>query len=298
MSEAARRAALSGHAAMLLFAATISVSFSLGDRAAPFIDPGALTALRMGLASVALGLLAGPAMRRCHARALWRYAILGALLAGYFILMFEALRRTDPISTAAVFTLTPILSAVFGRVILGQVTTARTGLALALAALGALWVIFRADLDALLALRLGPGERLFLAGCALHALYPVLSRRWNDGVPVRVFTFGVVAGAFAAAALCSAPALVATAWAALPPLVWGAVAYLALAATALTVLLVQFATLRLPSAKVMAYGYLVPSFVILWEGLFAAAWPAAPVWAGVALTLAALLLLLARDAEA
>ena len=40
--------------------------------------------------------------------------ILGGLLAGYFILMFEALRLTDPVSTGAVFTLTPIMSAGFG----------------------------------------------------------------------------------------------------------------------------------------------------------------------------------------
>ncbi|MEO1611696.1 MAG: EamA family transporter, partial [Pseudomonadota bacterium] len=55
---------------------------------------------------------------------------------------------------------------------------------------------------------------------------------------------------------------------------------------------VQFATLRLPAGKVMAYGYLVPSFVILWEGLFAASWVAAPVWLGVGATVLALLLLL------
>ena len=33
----------------------------------------------------------------------------------------------------------------------------------------------------------------------------------------------------------------------------------------MTFVLLQFATLRLPSAKVMAYTYLVPSWVILWE---------------------------------
>ena len=42
----------------------------------------------------------------------------------------------------------------------------------------------------------------------------------------------------------------------------------------------------------MAYGYLVPSFVILWEGLYAGTWVAGPVWFGVAATVAALLLLL------
>ena len=73
---------------------------------------------------------------------------------------------------------------------------------------------------------------------------------------------------------------------------WAAVLYLAIFATAFTFFLVQFATLRLPSAKVMAYGYLVPSFVILWEGLLGHGWVAVPVWFGVAATGAALLILL------
>ena len=42
----------------------------------------------------------------------------------------------------------------------------------------------------------------------------------------------------------------------------------------------------------MAYGYLVPSFVILWEGLLGHGWVAAPVWLGVAATIGALLILL------
>ena len=36
-------------------------------------------------------------------------------------------------------------------------------------------------------------------------------------------------------------------------------------ATAITVVLLQFASLRLPSSKVMAYTYLTPTWVIGWE---------------------------------
>ncbi len=288
----AKRESLAGHAAMLLFVALISGSFSLGGRAAPFIDPAALTAARFALAAAVLGALAASTMKRAHFRAPWRHLALGGLVAFYFIMMFEALLLTDPVSTGAVFTLTPIMSAGFGWLLMRQVTTGRMAAALALAGLGALWVIFRGDLEAFLALRIGRGEWLFLIGCAAHALYTPLGRKLNRGEPLASYTFGALVAGALVAGIWGAPEIAATDWLALPPVVWAALLYLAVATTAVTIFLVQYATLRLPSAKVMAYGYLLPSFVILWEGLFGGDWAAPAVWFGAAVTAAALLLLL------
>ncbi len=60
----------------------------------------------------------------------------------------------------------------------------------------------------------------------------------------------------------------------------------------MTFVLLQYATLRLPSAKVMAYTYLTPSWVILWELALDRAAPPGIVLAGVAMTVLALGLLL------
>ena len=57
-------------------------------------------------------------------------------------------------------------------------------------------------------------------------------------------------------------------------------------------MLLQFATLRLPSAKVMAYTYLTPSWVILWEIALGREAPQGMVLVGVGLSVVALLLLL------
>ena len=70
-----------------------------------------------------------------------------------------------------------------------------------------------------------------------------------------------------------------------------AIAYLAVFTTAGTTFLVQFAVLRLPAAKVLAYNYLTPSFVIVYEGLLGHGWTTASVAAGALVTMAALLLL-------
>ena len=292
ISESERSQALYGHAAMLLFAALISVSFTLGHLAAPHIDPSALTAARFLLAACIIGALAAPRMEARHFRVVWRYPLVGGLLAGYFILMFEALKITDPVSTGAVFTLTPIMSAAFGWLLMRQVTTPVMALSLVLAGIGAVWVIFRADVEAILGLQLGLGERIFVIGCASHALYTPMGRLLNRGEPILVYTFGGILGGLVVTLLWGWREVLETDWAGLPGIAWAAVLYLAVFATATTFLLVQYATLRLPSAKVMAYGYLVPSFVILWEGLLGHGWVAAPVWIGVAATIGALLILL------
>jgi drug/metabolite transporter (DMT)-like permease len=83
-----------------------------------------------------------------------------------------------------------------------------------------------------------------------------------------------------------------TDWASLPAIVWICLVYVAIAASALTFVALQYAALRLPAAKVMAYTYLVPSWVILWEIALGHALPPAITLLGVALTIAALLLLL------
>ena len=71
-----------GHAAGLTFAAVISVSFTLGGLMADRIDPAALSAGRFLLAALVIGTVAAPYLELRHLRGLWRYLLLGGLLAG------------------------------------------------------------------------------------------------------------------------------------------------------------------------------------------------------------------------
>lgn len=293
--------ALRGHLAMLTFSALVAGSFSLGTRVANDVPPAALNAVRFVLAGVVIGALASVVVgfpqrgeTRFALRAPWRYLVLGGLFAIYFVLMFEGLKTAAPVSAAAVFTLTPILAAGFGWLLLGQVTTPRIAAALAIGGGGALWVIFRADLDALLAFEIGRGEVIYFVGCVAHAIYTPMVPKLNRGEPPIVFTFGVlVAGALLMTAW-SWRDMLAVDWAALPALVWIAIGYLAVFASAATFVLLQYAALRLPASKVMAYTYLVPSWVICWEIAMGGALPSAWVLCGVAMTIVALVLLLDR----
>jgi drug/metabolite transporter (DMT)-like permease len=227
----------------------------------------------------------------------WRYLVLGGLFAAYFVLMFEGLKTAPPVSASAVFTLTPVMSAGIGWLLLRQVTTPRMAAALAIGAAGALWVIFRADLSAFLALEVGQGELIYFVGCVAHAIYTPMVRKLNRGEPAVLFTFGMLLAGCAILTVYGWSDIRATDWAGLRPMVWIALLYLAFFASAATFVLLQYATLKLPSAKVMAYTYLTPSWVLAWELALGHGGPRPLVLAGLGLTVVALLLLL-KDEEA
>ena len=266
--------------------------------AANEIAPTALNAVRFALASVFVGawayLVTG--VPRSAYRAPWRYLLMGASMGAYFVLMFEGLKTAPPVSAAAVFTLTPILSGLFGYLLLRQITTRRMALALAVGAAGALWVIFRADWTAMMRFEVGRGELIYFVGCVAHAFYTPLVRKLNRGEAPVVFSFGAMFATALLVGLLGWRDILSVDWTALPLIVWITIAYTAIFATAVTFVLLQYASLRLPSAKVMAYTYLTPSWVILWQAFLGHALPAPFVLAGVGLTIIALMLLL-KDEE-
>lgn len=289
MSEAGK-----GHLAMLLFSALVAGSFSLGALAANEIAPSALQAARFFLAAVGTGMLAlaSGKIRRAHLAAPWRYFVLAGLFGTYFVLMFEGLKTAAPVSTAAVFTLIPIMAAGFGFLLLRQIMTRGIALGLAIGACGALWVIFQGDVQALVRFEIGHGEFLYFLGCICHAFYAPLLARLNRGEPPVVFTTGILMAGVILIGAYGWNDLIATDWSALPPIVWIALAYLVTFATIISFMLLQFASMRLPAAKVMAYTYLTPSWVLMWEVALGHGAPATLVLGGVALTAVALLVLL------
>lgn len=286
--------ARAGHLAMLAFSMLVAGSFALGSLAANDIAPTALNAARFWIATLIIGAaaFATTGLPRRAAAAPWRYVLLAGFFTTYFVLMFEGLKTAPPVSAAAVFTLTPILAAGFGFLLLRQVLTARIALALAIGAAGALWVIFRADLQAILRFEVGRGEVIYFWGCVAHAVYTPLVRKLNRGEPAVVFTFGTLLAGAIMLTVWGWTDLRATDWAALPGIVWITIGYTAIFASAATFTLLQFATLRLPSSKVMAYTYLTPSWVIMWELALGGTPPPVMVLAGVGLTVVALGLLL------
>ncbi|MEC7210532.1 MAG: DMT family transporter [Pseudomonadota bacterium] len=286
-----------GHLAMLGFSALVAGSFSLGAIVANDIAPQAITTARFIFATILMGMVA--ALQRDlkpeYLRQPWRYFVLGGLFTFYFVLMFEGLKTANPVSAAAVFTLMPLMAAGFGWLLLRQITTRRMALALGIAACGALWVIFRGDVAAMLAFDIGRGEMIYFFGCVAHAFYTPMVRYLNRGEGAAVFTFAMLGAGTIMLGVIAADKIAVTDWMALPPIIWITIGYLTLFSTSASFFMLQYATLRLPSAKVMAYSYLTPAWVRRWEIGFGSALPPAPVLFGIGATVIALLMLLRNE---
>lgn len=289
------------HAALVLSTLLVATSFPVVAAIAGALDSLVLTWLRFVVAS----LLFLPLVLRRHGarvwpsgRALLGFALLSLPLVAFFAAMFEALRTTSPLNTGALFTLAPGF-ATLAVVLLGGPRPGRrllAGLAVGLA--GALWVVFRGDPARLLALRLVPGDLLYLAGTAALGLYSALIPRLRGGAPPEVMTFWTLVTGAGWLTLMTGGSLAATTLAALTPEVLGALVYLALFTTLATFLLSQAGTLRLGPTRGMAYTYLTPTLVGLlawWLEGEPLGWSTLP---GVLLTLVAMAVLLPDPAPA
>jgi drug/metabolite transporter (DMT)-like permease len=284
---------------MLVFSILIAGSFSLGSMVANDISPIALTAVRFVLAAFIVGSIAlfSGSIARKELTASWRYFVLGSTFSLYFILMFEGLKTASPVSAVAVFTLIPAMSCWLGFVILGQMVSGRTLLAVVIGATGSLWVVFRADFLALTMSSVGRGELIYFVGCVAHAFMPILFRGLNRGETPVMVTFGLLVSGALILCLFGAGEIIQTDWKGLPSLVWITIFYVAVFATAVTSVCLQFASMHLPAANVMAYTYLTPTWVLLWEIFLGHDVPPFWIWGGVLLTAVSVIVLLRASLE-
>ncbi len=281
------------HALMLLAAALVSTSFTVGAAIAHDLDPQLLTLLRFTLAAFLFAPLAGrrrPLRLPSPAR-LAGYATIAFCLTGFFWLMFLALRFTTALNTSAIYTTVPGLSGLYGALLLGERLGRSRLIALFLGMTGALWVIFRGDIHRLLALEYNQGDVIFFAGCLLMALYTPLVKKFHRGEPMEVMTFWILATGVAWLLCFSLPQLAAFDPSAVPLRAWLGVAYLAVFTTMITFFLSQWATLHLGPTRVMAYSYLYPGLVIVIDWLCGHGLPPTTVWPGVGIVLVATVVL-------
>lgn len=281
------------HLAMLAFSFLVAGSYSIGGQISTLVDPLALMTIRFGLAGILIGFIAILSVRfdLAFAQAPWRYMLLGGLLATFFALMFIALQSATPLSTSAVFTVTPFLSALFGGLILRQIPKAKVLLVLGIGTIGALWIIFEGSPAAVLALDIGTGEAIFFVGCIAYALYVPLTARLNRGEPTAyVALFSTISG-FSILLILSGPKIATTNWVGLPAIVWVGLAYITIGATVLSFLLIQYAALNLDSLNVMSYTFLTPGWVLIWELAFFGDLPNSQTLVGVVITVAVMIAL-------
>lgn len=279
---------------MILASLLVATSFPVVASISGRLDSSILTFFRFSLAAA----LFFPVVYYRHPkelfpnpRVLGRYALLSLPLVGFFVAMFEALKTSNPINTGALFTCAPAFTTILSLCFLKETLSKARTLALILAMLGTLWVIFNGSLEQLLSIELVIGDAHFLAGTFSLAIYGVLVKGIHSGEPMAVVTFWTLATGALWLAAFTASDLMKLDPRALTLDLTGAIAYLACFTTLVTFSLTQSAIIVLGPTRAMAYNYLNPTLVLLLVWVLEDSprpWRIAP---GIALTLASMFVL-------
>ncbi len=293
MSETRARPVKRGHLLMLLATVLVATSFPVGAAITSQMDSLVLTFLRFSLAAVLFAPIVHwrYGLKMPGLSGLVRYSILSACLVAFFWGMFAALRYTSALNTATIFCLTPIITAFASRLLLGEHLNGVAKLALPIGVIGAVWVIFRGDTAALLALELGLGDGIFLAGTVALGFYSPFVKFFHRGEPMAQMTFWTLATGAVWLLILSAPRLSDVAWSTVPVTVYGGIAYLAVFTTLVTFFVFQWSTGIIGPTKVMSYAFLNPALVLGIGVILGQPAPPSETYPGLVIILAATVVL-------
>jgi drug/metabolite transporter (DMT)-like permease len=287
------KSVMRAHGLMLLATVLVATSFPVGAAITHGLDSVVLTLLRFSLAA----LVFAPIVAWRYGlpwpdwRDLARYSVISACLVGFFWGMFAALRFTSVLNTATIFTLTPAITAAVSAVLLRERLGRAARVALPVGMVGALWVIFRGDMGALLAMDLGQGDAIFLAACIAMGCYSPLLKLLHRGEPMARVTFWTLVTGAGWLFLLSAGRLGAVGWTTVPVAVYGGIAYLAVFTTLITFFIFQTSVAVIGPTRVMSYTYLNPVLVVLIGIGFGEPLPALTTYPGLVLIVGATVIL-------
>lgn len=277
------------HLLMILCAILVSGSFPVGAAISRAIDPAALTLIRFALASL---LFAPIVWRRCglavSLAAFLRYSVISAVLVVFFWCMFLSLRYTSALNTSAIFTLVPSFSGIYAMVLNRERLGKARLIALLLGLIGALWIIFKGDINLLTSFSWNKGDLIFLAGCLVMGLYTPLVQKLHRGEPMVKMAFWVTLSGTLWLLLPGGTKLMALHLSDIQADVWAGIVYLAVFSTIITFFLTQHCTLFIGPTRSMAYSYLYPGLVVLIEFVFEGVWPGVRILPGIIMVLIAM----------
>ena len=191
------------------------------------------------------------------------YLILSLPLVIFFWCMFESLRFTSVLNTGAIYTIVPVITAVFAFVINKELTNKLRTMGLVIGTIGAMWIVFRGSIDSLLSLNLNYGDLIFFIGCIFLGLYNPLVKRFYHGEAMEIMTFWVLFLGSLCLLIISGNSILEVSWLEIESKVYWGILYLSLFSTLITFFILQYGVVRIGATKVGAYGFLTPLFVII-----------------------------------
>ena len=242
----------------------VASSFPIGQAITDALPPVVLIWLRFLLGSLLFLpiLLWRDLLVKPSCEDILRYSFLSIPLVVFFWCMFEALRYTSALNTGATYTLVPAMTAVFALWLNREAISYKRTASLMLGIMGALWIVFRGDKEALLALQLNYGDWIFLLGCLFMAATSPLVKRFHRGEPLMQLTFWQLLLGSVWLLLASLLSDVSIEWQQIDQQLILGLLYLTLFTTLLTFLIFNICTIKLGASKVTAYTLLTPLMVL------------------------------------
>ena len=257
---------IKAHILLLIATFLVAGSFIASQKLSGVIDPISLTLCRFVFASIILSpfIFINEKYRSKVLSTLPRGMIIGFFYSLYFIGLFKALESTTALNTGTLFTLVPLLTAIFAIFLLKQKFGLVQFITYFVGILGTCIVVFKGNLQLFLKFELNEGDIIFLFAIISMSLYSISTKfvhKKGDELIVLVFTTLLSGIIWMSIALLVMDI----------PLQWGKITgnlvyymlYLIIGATIFTVYLYQQASINLGPKKVMAYVYINPACIAL-----------------------------------
>ncbi|WP_228712675.1 DMT family transporter [Halarcobacter mediterraneus] len=259
-----------GHFYIFLATVLIGGSFIAVENLAGLINPFSLILLRFLISAIILSpfVLFRQKLRRQVIPTLKRGAIISLFYAGFFILQLIALEDTTALNTGALYTLTPLLTALFSIFFFKDKISIKQYSIFFLAVISTCGVIFKGSLDLLLSFSLNEGDLVFFISMILMAFYSIVLKLFQKNEAPIVMVFSILLGGsfwmFLILILFDIPLN----WSFIKGRYAFDIGYLIIMTTLLTLYLYQKATAVLNPKIIMSYIYLNPAIVAILVAIF------------------------------
>jgi drug/metabolite transporter (DMT)-like permease len=258
------RGALLPYLALLVTALLWSGNWIVGRAIYQDVPPVALAFLRWVLAAVvflpfvARGLWEQRAVVAGEWKRLAVFSLIG--VTAFNALVYYGLRTTTSINGSLLNAGVPIFIIVISWAGLGERNSWRQGIGVAVSLVGAVTIISRGDMRALVALDLGAGDLVIFFAIFLWALYSVLLRHWPSALTPLNFLAAIMVGGIA----MLLPAFVIERWLGgeinLTARSVGGIAYLAFFASIGAYICWNFGVRAIGAGKASLFLHLIPAF--------------------------------------
>ena len=262
---------LKAHFLVLLATFLVAGSFIASAKLSGVIDSISLTLFRFFLASLCLApiVIFNKKFREKILFVMPRAMIISLFYSLYFISFFKALETTTALNAGTLYTLVPLITAVFCVFIFKDKISFYQMILYFIGIIGTSIVVFKGNLELFLSFSLNYGDFIFLFATVFMALYSISLKflyKKDDVLVVTVFTtlLGGCLWMFLALQIFDVPMQ----WEKLQGDLIFYMAYLVIGATLITVYLYQKSSIILGPKKLMAYIYLNPAAVAILMYIF------------------------------